>query len=130
LAAHRGARARSGAPWRSAAKRAGVAVDFWVGTILGAIFEAPAFVSGLDAVVAATIGQGFDLQAKRVGRDDADRCGGLALARQHSQDYIAAGDASRGMTASDPKQTFMRHAGELGICIKKIVLRPGYVPTL
>jgi catechol 2,3-dioxygenase-like lactoylglutathione lyase family enzyme len=33
LAVHRGTRARSGAPWRSAAKRAGVAVDCRVGTI-------------------------------------------------------------------------------------------------
>ena len=45
------------------------------------------------AVVAATIGRGFDLQAKRVGRGDAGRRHGLPPARQHGQDHIAAGDA-------------------------------------
>ena len=45
------------------------------------------------AVVAATIGHGFDLQAKRIGRGDAGRHCGLSPARQHGQDHIAASDA-------------------------------------
>src|SRR6516164_9607233 len=45
------------------------------------------------AVVAATIGRGFDLQAKRVGRSNAGWGRGLTAARQHCQDHIATSDA-------------------------------------
>src|SRR3979409_2613571 len=44
------------------------------------------------AVVAATIGRGLDLQAKRVGCSDAGRGRGLTAARQHGQDHIATSD--------------------------------------
>src|SRR5271167_4678028 len=46
-----------------------------------------------SSVSAVTIGRGFDLQTKCVGRGDAGRRYGLSLARQHGQDHVAAGDA-------------------------------------
>jgi hypothetical protein len=69
----------------------------------------------ISAPPAATIGRGFDLQAKRIGRGDAGRRRWLSLARQHGQNHVAAGDAGLqgfGTGCLDRDQAMVEHRAQ------------------